>query len=465
MTETSRFWNDVSVGDAVAAPYDAPTEFAEVLMGLGAARSISPNVSGVIADGADTELAPSVTTPNISIGIGRALVYGNWYENTASLSTAIPVSGSTRYDRIVLRKSWVLQTVRITRIAGVDGAGIPAMTQSAGITWDMPLAIVLATGAVVTLVEDSRNFVPFLSNFNWPIPQLTPQNLLINPGFEVWQRGAGPFAAAIANVYTADQWFIEASPAIASVSRSTVVSPGARSRYSMQIVVTAGACEIRQRIENWAAFYGAGNFLLSARIRANGNAQVVISDGFGANYFSPYHTGGDAWETLRVRMPAAAIGGFPGLIGMAISPGVTAFIDDMILTVGGQRPEFLPLSYAEDFARCLRYFERINSNQTGGLARMSFGSGFALDTNTAQIHLNYHPKRINPTITVSAAASFDISEPAAFDAVTAITTERAGRQSAALLCDVGGAPLTAGRACLLVDDGTNDAYIDVDASL
>lgn len=110
-------------------------------------------------------LAPAtVGTSPVTIDTGAAIVFGSIYENTASVNVAIPTpAGATRIDRIVLRKSWSAQTVRITRIAGAEGGAAPAMTQTEGVTWDIPLAqATITTGGAVT-VSDSRENVFFVS--------------------------------------------------------------------------------------------------------------------------------------------------------------------------------------------------------------------------------------------------------------------------------------------------------------
>ena len=159
MTENSRFWTGTSTGDASEAPYDAPTEFARVLISLAGAGAIPTNLGGVFR-GELNVLAVSGATSPVAVASGRALAYGNWYENDASLNVAVSTPAvSTRIDRVVLRKSWAAQTVRITLIAGVEGGGAPALVQIAGTTWDTPLAQVsITTGGVITLT-DEREFI------------------------------------------------------------------------------------------------------------------------------------------------------------------------------------------------------------------------------------------------------------------------------------------------------------------
>lgn len=122
-----------------------------------AGGALNPDRGGVFR-GELNMLAVTGTVSPVSIATGRALIDGTWYENDAAVTVAIPTpSVSTRIDRIVLRKSWAAQTVRITRIAGTEGAAAPAMTQTPGVTWDFPLAqAAITTGGVITVTDDRR---------------------------------------------------------------------------------------------------------------------------------------------------------------------------------------------------------------------------------------------------------------------------------------------------------------------
>jgi len=108
------------------------------------------------------ELAVTPGTGKVTIATGAAYVYGIPYELDASLDVTIPTPvANTRIDRIVLRASWTAKTVRVTRIAGTEGAGVPAITQNPGSLYDVPLAQVsVTTGGVIT-VTDERQFCRF----------------------------------------------------------------------------------------------------------------------------------------------------------------------------------------------------------------------------------------------------------------------------------------------------------------
>lgn len=157
MTERSRFWDGTTTGDATEAAYDAATEFARVLRALMFGSEQTADKGGVVNGAVGFgDLAATLPGGGICrIASGLAFVQGNWYESDANVDFSIPTPAtSTRVDRIVLRKSWAGQTVRLTRIAGTEGAGVPAMTQTFGTTWDIPIVNAsITTGAVITLTD------------------------------------------------------------------------------------------------------------------------------------------------------------------------------------------------------------------------------------------------------------------------------------------------------------------------
>lgn len=171
MAEHSMLWNGTSTGDAGAvtygAPYDFDTELALIFSSLTGAEGLT-NHGGVFRD-AVNKYAATFSVNQITIDTGLGLSYGGWHYNDAALNIAIPAAASgTRIDRIVLRKDWSTQTIRLTRVAGTIGAGVPAITQSAGSTWDTPLFQVQITiggaGITPTLLLDERVYLPVHGN-------------------------------------------------------------------------------------------------------------------------------------------------------------------------------------------------------------------------------------------------------------------------------------------------------------
>ncbi len=155
MTETSWFWGGTSPGDAVDAPYD-DDEFSDVLRKL---LQRNRTTQGVIEDYQSELLITNPGGVDVRLPTGAALVDGKFYENDANIDTALAVPAvSTRIDRVVLRKSWALQTVRLAILVGVEGGGVPALTQIDGTTWEIPLAQASITTISVITLTDERVF-------------------------------------------------------------------------------------------------------------------------------------------------------------------------------------------------------------------------------------------------------------------------------------------------------------------
>lgn len=160
MSETSRFWDGLVTGDATEAPYDANTEFANYIrqtVGVGNTRANSGVVIGTGSE--STQLEGLQVTPNspagmsVLLNIGTAINHGTTYLNDSALTLSIAANGSgnARIDTIVLRKSWVGQTVRAAVLQGTPAVTpvAPTLTQVDGTTWEIPIADVnVANGAV-----------------------------------------------------------------------------------------------------------------------------------------------------------------------------------------------------------------------------------------------------------------------------------------------------------------------------
>lgn len=101
-------------------------------------------------------LACTGTASPVAVNTGAAFVYGFFYKNTASLNLTVstPTLGTTGF-RVVLRASWAAQTVRAAILSSANGvAAIPAVTQSAGTTWEITLATgQITNGGVITLTD------------------------------------------------------------------------------------------------------------------------------------------------------------------------------------------------------------------------------------------------------------------------------------------------------------------------
>jgi hypothetical protein len=153
MTERSSYWADVNIGDGSISPYD-DDEFSDIWRIL---FQRDRTTQGYI-DEYLNELAVSNPSGNtIRVTTGAALVDGKFYTNDSTVDNVIATPAvSTRFDRVVLRKSWAAQTVRVAILTGIEGGGVPALTQNDGVTWEIPLATVQITTAPVITITDER---------------------------------------------------------------------------------------------------------------------------------------------------------------------------------------------------------------------------------------------------------------------------------------------------------------------
>lgn len=167
--ESSLWWTTGTTGDGTTTYTEAQlTTFFGDLFTPNTTIG-NPNATQGVLPGVGSELAVTGASSPVAVATGAALTEGYAYRNTASVNVTIPTpSSATRIDRIVLRVSHsTTRTVRITRIAGTEGTGTaPAITQTAGTTWDIKLAQVsITTGGVIT-VTDERTFAHFATRLD-----------------------------------------------------------------------------------------------------------------------------------------------------------------------------------------------------------------------------------------------------------------------------------------------------------
>jgi hypothetical protein len=121
-----------------------------------------------VLKGYETALQVTNIGLTCSVAAGAANVEGAPYVNTASVTITLPLStvGTTGH-RIVLRKNYTAQTVRITLLSSTDGvATAPSPTQISGVTWDVTLCTAtVTTGGDVTLT-DARQYAKVRSSIS-----------------------------------------------------------------------------------------------------------------------------------------------------------------------------------------------------------------------------------------------------------------------------------------------------------
>jgi hypothetical protein len=206
-------------------------------------------------------------------------------------------------------------------------------------------------------------------------------NLLTNGGFEIWQRGAGPFTAS--GSWSADRWMV-APVGTMSVSRDTANAAQSGGTCAA-IVATGGPTNllVSYLIPNTTEgqeFRGR-TYSLSARVKcsvANG-CRLSLFDSTGATALGAYHTGGGAYETLTVTGTAGASASqFQARVVFDVAG--TYYVDNAMLVVGSQAANYVPMHPADDFARCLRYYEVVGALQNEIVFTFYGGAGITTGT-------------------------------------------------------------------------------------
>ena len=198
-------------------------------------------------------------------------------------------------------------------------------------------------------------------------PDVARANLLTNGGFEIWQRGNGPFTASSA--YSADRWSILLAGSDAlSVSKDTTNQDSgsvACAACTFSLGTGAGGSALYQPL-----MMSDGNQLrgrtvtLSVRVKtATANAVRLGGLDGSAFIYGSYHTGDGTYQTLSVTWTVGA-SATAANVGVFFAASCTAYIDNAMLVVGSQPADYVPLHPADDLARCLRYFQVIG-NQNG----------------------------------------------------------------------------------------------------
>lgn len=236
-------------------------------------------------------------------------------------------------------------------------------------------------------------------------------NLLVNPGFEVWQRGAGPFTCALASgTFSADEWQanLVSGGNAGTISRNSSPKFGS---YCLDLTVTSGMAYAAQGVEAWKSLEGAYiTFGVWAKTSVADKAYLQIADDKSGVEVttSAYHTGGGDWERLvatkLIRTGLIPAGSpyphdFPLRLSLVMSDvGSVQFDGAVAVAAEVPFPEgvaYAPPNPGDDWKRCERFFQKIG---TGGAALVSMGGNPTNDWYNIE---HFFPTRMYgvPTIT------------------------------------------------------------------
>lgn len=223
-------------------------------------------------------------------------------------------------------------------------------------------------------------------------------NLLTNGGFEIWQRGPGPFTTT--GIYCADRWLItmhvgefitkdaantDNSAFNLTAATSASSTPGSPTQIWNQRVLENN--QIRGKPISF-----------SCRIKtAVANAvRLLIWDGTTGTY-SAYHTGNNVYQTLSV---TATPNNTPCDVCIQIEAPGTTYIDNAMLVFGTVPADYVPLHPAEDLARCMRYCEL-----WGGVTSEYIGTGLAFSATSGICLVPFKVRKVVvPSVTIGGIA-------------------------------------------------------------
>lgn len=219
--------------------------------------------------------------------------------------------------------------------------------------------------ATLVLGSASSDYVPAIS-----YPDALPNErlatdisrlpMIINGGFEIWQRGTGPFTTS--GPYTADRWdntFGGGSAVSVSQIASTIGGIG----KSSQVTYThagGGYSQYLQRIEDTNGQFANKTVTFSATVKSSvaGTVKLRIQGySLATSANSPYNVGVGAERlSVTLTLPAGETGGLYCMIQNDIA-SCTVEINDATLVIGPVGADYQPLIIADELARCVRYYE------------------------------------------------------------------------------------------------------------
>lgn len=206
-------------------------------------------------------------------------------------------------------------------------------------------------------------------------------NLLVNPGFEIWQRGF-IFASPANNSYTADKWQMNyTGTPVTAVSRNSTAIFLNLGQYSLQCQISAvgGATtfSIRQSIENYYDFIGKTVSFSIWVNSTNPGIKAFITNGTISTSLSVAHAGGSNFQrlTCTYTVPAGSTALIIGVGYVDVAPAIsTIYLDSAVLVLGFKAVDYQPSRLADDFARCQRWYQ-----VSGNLRYKGYASGAGVD--------------------------------------------------------------------------------------
>jgi hypothetical protein len=302
VAEWSLGWTTNGTGDGIAAGY-SQAKFTEMLeawfQGDNTDEGVLQGFGSAFAISASGGSASPVTIQN-----GAAMVKGFFYRSDAAGTKNIPTpSVLTRVDRIVLRADWGSQTVRFERVAGSEGGGTPALTQTDNTTWEIPLATAsITTGGVITLAD---------------------QRVIVHPNIEI--EAAQIASNAVGSAELADNAI---SPGHIN-NRTEIIDVQPWGGYNITDTTTISVGSFAEMLNGWpmpdnkdCGMYGS--WVVPQRYVGAATFKAVLVGGASGNCYCNL-----TWKAGGNLESPSSIGTNAGYAGTAVSEGVLKEVFDL----------------------------------------------------------------------------------------------------------------------------------------
>jgi len=244
------------------------------------------------------------------------------------------------------------------------------------------------------------------------------KNLIINGGFDVWQRGTSGFSSN--DTYTSDRWKLNLSGGTGSISRNTFTVGQTdvpnNPKYYLDLDVTAGNDNtgINHKIEDVASCAGQTvtvSFYAKGANPGGGLTYVHLAQNFGSGGSAAVDTTAQSftltgtWQRFTFQFDVPSITGKTIgsssylwlLVGQRADTSTNAWnmdIANVQLELGSVATDFEHRSYGEELALCQRYYYQLIDG-----ASQSVGSGWFYASTSASVVIP-HPVTMRTTPSV-----------------------------------------------------------------
>jgi hypothetical protein len=246
-------------------------------------------------------------------------------------------------------------------------------------------------------------------------------NILINGGFEIWQRGTS-FSLSTAGTFTADRLFYEGmsgSSACVISRESTTIHDGTyAAKIDITNIGTATSLGIVQKVENYLDYAGK-TVTFSQWVKTSlSGIRIGINDGSITQ--SSAHAGDGNWQQLTVTKTISATPAFLyfyNYYSPSAPPLGIVYIDSAMAVVNSIYVDYFPRPFGEDLALCQRYYEKsydISTVPATSTTTNRISLPFNVSGSNVVGWIPYHvTKRVAPTVIfytfTGTAGSWDMS--------------------------------------------------------